>query len=115
MRIDKLSLLALEAVLELYLNDDLEKLPPYGLWLISQRGRLKRGRQIGWLTWAPPVCRGVEARPIYHGRGIAARRDYSLVGISPAQQRIFRAGNRRLAQTGQSACSGPYYPGAGLA
>ncbi len=60
MRIDKLSLLALEAVLELYLNDDLEKLP---LWAMANipAGQIKK-RAADWLAHLGPGLQG-ELKP----------------------------------------------------
>lgn len=56
MRIDKLSLLALEAVLEQYLNNDLDKLP---LWAMTQMPAEEiKARAEGWLAELGPELEG---------------------------------------------------------
>lgn len=56
MRIDKLSLLVLEAVLELYLNDDLDKLPLWAMANIPAEDIKKRAEH--WLTQLGPGLEG---------------------------------------------------------
>ncbi len=56
MRIDKLSLVALEAVLELYLNDDLEQLPLWAMANVAPEEIKKRAQT--WLTHLGPGLQG---------------------------------------------------------